>query len=258
MSPMRTGTKTTYTVGRLAELAGVTVRTLHHYDEIGLLSPSERSEAGYRLYGPGDVGRLRDILTYRELGLALDEIAAILDEAADPRARLARQRELLIARMERLDAVVDAIDNEMEALTMGIKLTPEERLEVFGDFDPDAHAAEAEERWGDTEAYRTAARRTASYTKEDWLRIRSETDDVEAGFAAAMAAGAPSDSERAMDLAEEHRALISRWFYDCPPAMHARMTRMYVDDPRFTEHYERRAEGLAAYVHAAAVANAER
>jgi len=248
---------TTYTVGRLAELAGVTVRTLHHYDEIGLLSPGERSESGYRLYGPAAVGRLREILTYRELGLPLEEIAAIIDGGV-PLEHLARQRQLLLARMERLDAIVDAIDGEMEAQKMGLKLTAEEQLEVFGDFDPDEHSAEASERWGETDAYRTSQRRVASYTKDDWLRIRAETNDVERRLADAMAAGEAPDSEAAMEAAEAHRALISRWFYDCPREMHARMTQLYVDDPRFADRYERRAAGLAAYVHAAAAANADR
>ncbi|HSI79543.1 MAG TPA: MerR family transcriptional regulator, partial [Solirubrobacterales bacterium] len=226
---------------------------------IGLLAPSERSKSGYRLYGPGDVGRLREILTYRELGFGLEEIAALLDRPdADPIEHLARRRELVIRRIERLDALVDAIDEEMEAQRMGLKLTAEEKLEVFGGFDQDEHAAEAAERWGETEAHRTSQRRVASYTKADWQRIRAETEDVEARFAAAMAAGEASASPTAIDLAEAHRALISRWFYDCPPAMHAQVTRLYVDDPRFAEHCERRAAGLAAYVHEAAVANAAR
>src|SRR3954452_11758466 len=144
-----------YTVGKVARLAGVTVRTLHHYDEIGLLSPSERAATGYRRYDERDLDRLQQILYYRELGFSLEEIATILaDPRADPVAHLRRQHELLTTRMKRMREMVLAIEFAMEAHKVGIQLTPEERFEVFGGFDPDEHAQEAQERWGDTDAYK--------------------------------------------------------------------------------------------------------
>jgi DNA-binding transcriptional MerR regulator len=246
-------------VGDVAALAGVTVRTLHHYDRIGLLAPSDRTAAGYRRYGPADLDRLHRILVYRELGFSLEEVATLLDDPdADPAAHLRRQHRLLRERIERTQAMVAAVEKEMEAQQMGISLTPEERFEIFGDGFSEEHQAEAEERWGDTEAWAQSERRTAAYSKEDWLRIKAEGDDVERRFAAALAEGLPADSERAMDLAEEHRRQISRNFYDCPPAMHAGLGRMYVEDERFTAHYERIAPGLAQYVSTAVQANAAR
>jgi hypothetical protein len=146
----------------------------------------------------------------------------------------------------------------MEASQMGISLTPEERFEVFGEHDPAQYEAEAEERWGDTDAWRQSQQRTRGYTKEDWVRIKAEGEDVERRFVEAMRAGVPADSERAMDVAEEHRQQISRNFYDCPPGMHAGLGRMYVEDERFTAHYERIAPGLAQYVSTAVQANAAR
>jgi hypothetical protein len=146
----------------------------------------------------------------------------------------------------------------MEARQMGIPLTPEERFEVFGDFRPEDHEAEVEERWGDTEAYAESQRRTRGYRKDDWRRVRAEGEDVERRFAAALAGGVPADSATAMDLAEEHRQQLSRNFYDCPPEMHAGLGRMYVDDERFTVHYEQIAPGLARYVGTAVQANAAR
>jgi hypothetical protein len=146
----------------------------------------------------------------------------------------------------------------MEAAQMGISLTPEERFEIFGEHDPEQYQAEVEERWGETEAYQQSQRRTAAYTKDDWLQIKAEAADVERRFAEAMAAGVPADDVRAMDIAEEHRQHISRWFYDCPPAMHAGLGRMYVEDERFTATYERVAAGLAQYVSTAVQANAAR
>ena len=164
-----------YSVGQVAGLAGVTIRTLHHYDKIGLLSPSGRSAAGYRIYEEADLERLQQILFYRELEFALEEIATIVDDQhTDAVGHLRRQRGLLTERIERLRAMVAAIDHEMEAKTMGIQLTPEERLEVFGGFNPEDYAEEAEQRWGGTEAYRQSQRRVATYTKEDWMRIKAE------------------------------------------------------------------------------------
>jgi MerR family transcriptional regulator, thiopeptide resistance regulator len=246
-------------VGEVAALAGVTVRTLHHYDRIGLLSPSGRTAAGYRQYAPADLDRLHQVLLYRELGFPLEEVATLLDDpAADPAAHLRRQHALLRERLERTQAMVAAVEKEMEAQQMGISLTPEERFELFGDGFSDEYQAEAEERWGDTEAWAQSARRTAAYTKEDWLRIKAEAADVERRFAEAMAAGVPADDARAMDIAEEHRQHIGRWFYDCPPAMHAGLGRMYVEDERFAATYERIAPGLAQYVSTAVQANAAR
>ncbi|MCF6735371.1 MerR family transcriptional regulator [Blastococcus sp. KM273129] len=246
-------------VGEVAALAGVTVRTLHHYDRIGLLRPSGRTSAGYRRYAPADLDRLHQVLLYRELGFPLEEVAALLDDpSADPAEHLRRQHRLLRDRLERTQAMVAAVEKEMEARDMGIDLTPEERFEVFGEHDPERYEAEVRERWGETDAYAESKRRTAAYAKEDWLRIKAEGEDLEARFAAALADGAPADSERAMDLAEEHRQHIGRNFYDCPPEMHAGLGRMYVEDERFTAHYERIAPGLARYVGTAVEANAAR
>jgi DNA-binding transcriptional MerR regulator len=120
-------------VGRVADLAGVTVRTLHHYDEIGLVKPSARTAAGYRAYSPGDVERLREVLAYRQLGFGLREIADLADDPpADAAARLRRLRGLLLEQRDRTAAMVTAIDRELEARAMGIKTTPEEQLKVLG------------------------------------------------------------------------------------------------------------------------------
>ena len=248
-----------WTVGELARLAGVTVRTLHHYDRIGLVRPSERTAAGYRSYAERDLDRLHQVLVYRELGFPLEEVATLLDDPdADPLAHLRRQHRLLQDRLERTQLMVAAVEKEMEARQMAIPLTPEERFEVFGDQDPAQYDAEVEERWGDTDAYAQSRRRTAGYTKDDWLRIKEEAADVERRFAGLLRDGVPADSEPATALAEEHRQHITRWFYDCPPEMHAGLGQMYVEDARFAAHYEDIAPGLAQYVSTAVRANAAR
>ena len=141
---------------------------------------------------------------------------------------------------------------------MGYNLTAEERKEVWGDFRPEEYEAEAEERWGESDAYRESQARAKRYTKEDWLRINAESGETAQRLIAAMQAGVPATSEVAMDLAEEHRQHISRWFYDCSHEIHRGLGQMYVDDPRFTATYEGMAPGLAAYLRDAIVANADR
>jgi MerR family transcriptional regulator, thiopeptide resistance regulator len=246
-----------YTVGQVAQLAGVTVRTLHHYDEIGLLSPSGRTSTGYRRYDDADLDRLQQILFYRELGFPLEEIATILDDPqASPTAHLRRQHELLTVRIKRLEEMVTAIEFAMEARTVGIQLTPEERFEVFGDFNPDDYAEEAEQRWGGTDAYAESARRTSGYTKTDWVRFKAQSEDWSRRLAEAMDAGLAPESAPVMELAEEHRRQISEWFYECTFEIHTGLADMYLADDRFTQHYERIKPGMAQFLHDAIHANA--
>ncbi|MFE7765181.1 MerR family transcriptional regulator [Streptomyces sp. NPDC057438] len=120
-------------MGRVAELAGVSVRTLHHYDEVGLVRPSARTAAGYRAYSAGDVERLREVLAYRRLGFGLREVAELVgDPSTDAVVHLRRLRGLLVERRDRADAMVAAIDRELEARARGLMVTPEEQLEVLG------------------------------------------------------------------------------------------------------------------------------
>ncbi|MEU6079967.1 MerR family transcriptional regulator [Streptomyces sp. NPDC047108] len=248
-----------YSVGQVAGFAGVTVRTLHHYDAIGLLSPSARSHAGHRRYDDGDLDRLQQILFYRELGFPLEEVAALLDDpGTDPQEHLRRQHGLLTARIEELQKMAAAVEHAMEARKMGINLSPEEKFEVFGDHDPDQYAEEVEERWGNTEAYAESQRRVATYTKEDWLRIRTEQEEWNNRFAALMDSGEEPGSEPAMDLAEEHRQQICRDFYECGYELHTCLGEMYVADERFTATYEAIKPGMAQYLRDAILANAAR
>jgi MerR family transcriptional regulator, thiopeptide resistance regulator len=246
-----------YTVGRVAEIAGVTIRTLHHYDEIGLLTPGDRSSAGYRRYDDADLERLQQILLYRELGFTLEEIAAILDDPeVEARAHLRRQHGLLRDRIARLQEMVTAVEYLLEARKVGLNLTPQEKFELFGEFDPDAYTEEVEQRWGGTNAYRESARRTARYTKDDWQRIKQEAADLAARWVAAFDAGVPAEGQQAMDLAEEHRQQITKFFYECTYEIHIGLAEMFIADERFTKHYEDQRPGLAQYTHDAIMANA--
>src|SRR5688572_14962357 len=175
-----------HTVGELAKLTAVSVRTLHHYDEIGLLSPSDRTSAGYRLYSADDAERLHRILVYRELGFDLKRIAEILDDpAADAVAHLRRQREVLQEQVERLQQTIRSVEAMMNAKKSGLNLSDDEMREVFGAFDPGEHEAEAEQRWGETDAFKESRRRTSKYGKDEWLTIKAEGEQIESGMAAA-------------------------------------------------------------------------
>ncbi|MFJ6721577.1 MerR family transcriptional regulator [Streptomyces sp. NPDC091259] len=248
-----------YSVGQVAGFAGVTVRTLHHYDEIGLLCPSGRSGAGHRRYDDADLDRLQRVLFYRELGFPLEEVAVLLDDRdSDPREHLRRQHALLSDRIDRLQRMAKAVEHAMEAHQMGINLTPEEKFEVFGDFDPDEHATEVRQRWGGTDAYEQSTRRAASYTKEDWQRIQAQADDINRRLARLLESGAAPESEAAMDLAEEHRGSITANHYDCSYEAHTCLGEMYVADARFTAYYDAVRPGLAVFLRDAILANAVR
>jgi DNA-binding transcriptional MerR regulator len=243
------------TVGDVSRLARVTVRTLRHYDEIGLLRPSGRSEAGYRLYAHEDLARLQEIIVWRQLGFSLAEIQQLLDDPDHDRGDALRtQRELVELELQRLGATARALD---EALTAYAQGTEPEETSMFKDFDPTEYEDEARERWGHTDAYRESARRAAKYSEPEWAQIRAEADGVVAQFAALMQEGERAEGEVAQAVAERHRQHISRWFYAVSTGMHRRLAEMYIADPRFSANYERVAPGLAAYVCEAILANAD-
>ena len=248
-----------HTVGEVANLAKVTVRTLHHYDRIGLLVPSRRAENGYRIYDYADLERLRQILLLRELGFGLDAIGQMLDAGAyDRRRALVAQRELLRERQRRTDRIIAGMDRALAAMEEEKPMEKTKMFEGLEDFDHERHEDEARERWGGTDAYRESMRRTRRYTKEDWTRIKAEAEDVIARLGALLEEGAHAASRAARELAEEHRCHIDRWFYPCSHAMHAGLADMYTADPRFMEHFEKRGEGLAAFFREAILANAAR
>ncbi|MDN5899410.1 MAG: MerR family transcriptional regulator [Brachybacterium sp.] len=239
------------TVGRVADLVGVSVRTLHHWDGIGLVRPGGRSWSGYRLYDADDVARIHRVLVYRELGLALAQIGRILDDSSvDPREHLQRQRTLLQERIRRLEKTARAVDEMIERTDMdhsSTGLSPEEQARIFGtDWDP-AYQDEARERWGGTDAWKQSAARTRDWDAAQWQEIKDETDAVEAALADALGRGVAPGSAEANALAERHRLTIER-HYDCTPSMQVVLSRMYTEDPRFAAHYDERTAGLAAWL----------
>jgi DNA-binding transcriptional MerR regulator len=248
----------TYQVKQLAALSGVTVRTLHHYDEIGLLVPRSRSAASYRLYDDDDLLRLQQILIGRELGLSLEAIRRSLDDPSfDRRRALLAQRSELAVRAERTASMIRAIDAALTAIEeegMG----KVDLKKIFGGFDPARYEDEVKQRWGDTDAYKVSAQRAKAYTEADWQRIKDEQAAIFAAALRAMQDGVLPDEPRAMDVAERHRLSIDRWFYPCSAAMHCGLADLWESDRRYADNIDAHGLGLTQYLAAAVRANAQR
>jgi len=235
-----------YRVKDVADLSGVTVRTLHHYDRMGLLVPERHSDSGYRLYDEAALVRLQQILVWRELGFPLAEIKSLLDDPDfDRRDALRAQRETLATQAARYHAMIRSVDVTLRALEGEEEMSAET---MFEGFDPAAYEEEVRERWGDTDAYRESARRTKSYSKADWQRIRDESGAIYTKLASEMAAGRTPDAPAVLELAEAHRRHIDRWFYPCSPEMHRGLAELYTSDERFTAAIDAYGAGLASFL----------
>jgi DNA-binding transcriptional MerR regulator len=248
-----------HTVGQVARIARVSVRTLHHYDEIGLLVPTGRSEAGYRLYGPGDVERLHAVRLLRELGLPLEEIRTLLDQGPEARMdALVEYRQRLVQRVDRLEGALRAVDAHIASLREGKPMSMDTMMKAFDEFQDPEHAAEARERWGETDAWKESVRRTKSYGPKQWAEMKAEAERIESAWAGYLDAGLSPEDPRVVAVAEQARLHIDLWFYPCGAKMHVALAEMYEADARFKAHYESRREGLAAFVAASIRANAGR
>jgi DNA-binding transcriptional MerR regulator len=252
--------KTSFTVSEIARMANISVRALHHYDEIGLLRPSGRTQAGYRLYAPADLQRLQQIMSFKILGFPLEEIRRLLgDPDFDVRAALQLQRRLLTEKAAQVQTLIAAVDTTLAGLKKGkTRMDDEKMFEPFADFDPTLYEEEAKERWGDTDAYREAQRRTARYTPQQWSALKAESDRIYRALATQLEAGSSPTDPAVVDLAEQHRQHIERWFYPCTKELHRGLGDLYVADPRFTKNIDRYRAGLASFLREAIVANAGR
>jgi DNA-binding transcriptional MerR regulator len=244
------------TVGAVAALTGTSVRTLHHYDQIGLVVPSVRTPAGYRGYTDADIERLHLVLVYRSVGMPLDEIRALLDDpSADVVEHLRRQHQLLLEQADRWQHTIKAVEELMNAHRSGIQLTAEEQVEIFGTTAfSEEYATEAEQRWGDTDAWKQSQQRVSRLSKDDWIAIKAEGDALLSDLARAKREGVEPGSAAANELAARHRASIER-FYDCGEEMHRNLVEMYLADDRFTRYYNDVEPGLAQFVHDIVVAS---
>ncbi|MFI2281474.1 MerR family transcriptional regulator [Nocardia beijingensis] len=235
------------TVGQVSARLGVTIRALHHWDEIGLARPSLRTVAGYRLYTAGDLERLHRIVVYRELGLGLDRIRAILDDsAADVPGALRAQRMQVAERIDRLQRLSAGLDRMIDAHERGLLLTVEQQAAIFGpQWDPD-WPARARERYGDTRQWQQYAERAASRGPEEWQAIADAVAEFDRALGDAMAAGVKPGSPEANRLVERHREVFASYF-PLTRQMQVCLGRRYEADPGFAAHYDGIRAGLAAW-----------
>ncbi|BDH76907.1 MerR family transcriptional regulator [Actinomyces naeslundii] len=236
------------TVGEVSTLLGVSVRALHHWDETGLVHPSRRSAAGYRLYCEADIMRIQQVLVYRQTGMNLADIKMVLDEPeTDAMTHLRRQRELVQGQVSHLQQMLNSIDMVMEIHQSGARISVAEMAEIWGtDWDPvyieDAHA-----QWGDTEDWAESYRRKAQMSRADWERAHEETVALETALAEAMRSGVKPGSPEANALARWHRKDFNRWF-EVSISKQVLIARGYVADERYARYYDKRAPGLAAWL----------
>jgi len=188
--------------------------------------------------------------------MPLDEIRALLDEpSADVLGHLRRQHGLLLEQAERLQRTIKAVEELMNAHRQGIQLTAEKQVEIFGTTSVgEEYAAEAEKRWGDTDAWKQSQQRVSQFSKQDWIATRAEGDALLEALAQAKRGGVKPGSAEANELASRHRSSIER-FHDCGDEMHHNLVHMYLADQRFTRHYDDVEPGLAQFVHDIVVAS---
>lgn len=244
-----------YTVSQLGDLAGVSVRTLHYYDEIGLLAPSWVADNGYRYYDEAAVLRLQQILLYRELGLPLAEVGPLLDAPDfDVLAALREHRAALQARIRRLTDLIDTVDNTMRHL-MGESNMDEKKLFVgFDEEEEKRYVAEAREEWG-AEEVDASYRRWNSYSAQQKAAIQAEGSEIYRELAAAMPEGPESPAAQAL-VARWHDHM--RYFYEPSVERLRGLGQLYVDDPRFAANFRELAPGLPEFLNRAITAYCDR
>ena len=228
-------------IKEFARFTGVSVRTLHYYDEIGLLVPARVGKAtGYRYYDEQSLLRMQEILFYRELDFSLKSIEEILSSPNyDKTQALKDQKKLLILKKERLDNLISAIDSAMKG---------ENVMTAFDNSKFEQYKAEAQEKWGNTNAYQEHAEKTKSYSKDKWNDLAAGMDAIMGQFAESMKHGDAPDSDAAQDLVKALQSHITEHYYHCTKEILFGLGQMYVADDRFRQNIDKHADDTAAFI----------
>lgn len=240
-----------YTVQKLAQLAGVSTRTLRYYDEMGLLKPARISSSGYRIYGAAEVDRLQQILFYRELGVSLESIAEIVSSPSFDGAKALREhRAKLLEKRAQLDHLIANVDKTIAFTEGRIKMTDHEKFEGFKQKlisdNENKYGQEVRERWGD-DVYKRSNAKVAKMTQEQYQEVSKLAEEVLTTLRAAYKTGDPA-GELAQKAADLHRQWLSFWWDGYSKEAHAGIAQMYVDDPRFTAYYDKDQPGTAEFL----------
>ena len=228
-------------IKEFAEITGVSVRTLHYYDEIGLLRPADVDRVtGYRFYDDQSLLRMQEILFYRELGFSLKSIGEILSSPNyDKDKALKEQKQLLVLQKERLERLIDAIDNAAKG---------ENVMKAFDNSEFEKYKSEAKKRWGNTDAYKEHAQKTKNYGKDKWNSLIADMDDIFREFAVCMKNGNDSNAEESQSLVKKLQNHISENYYACTKEILFGLGQMYVADERFKNNIDKHADGTAEFI----------
>lgn len=232
-------------INEVAKLTGITVRTLHYYDEIGLLKPSEITEAGYRLYNEQALAELQQILFFRELDFSLNDIRKIMTSPAfDQTKALKKHKELLLEKRSHLDSLIQLVEKTMKGMNTTMEMKVFDLTEIENH--KKQYAKEVQERWGETSAYQESEEKTSIYNDAQWQMVSGEGNNIFKAFADNM--------DKAVERPEV-QALVKRWqdfiterFYYCSNEILSCLGLMYIGDSRFTENIDKIADGLAQFV----------
>lgn len=232
------------TVKQVSNITGISIRTLHYYDEIGLLKPSEVTDAGYRIYDGKAFEKLQQILFFRELGFELKDINSIMsDPEFDQKAALLKHKELLMMKRNRLDGLINLVDDILKGESnMSFKEFDMTEIEKA----QQKYQQEAEQRWGSTDAYKQSVEKTRKYNKDDWKMITQEAEEIYRGFVANM--DKEPGSEEVQKLVGQWQDHITKNYYNCTKEILQGLGQMYVADERFTKNIDKYGEGLAQFM----------
>lgn len=232
-----------YTIRQLADLAGVTTRTLRWYHEIGLLEPARMGANGYRYYGPAQVDRLQHILFYRALGVELPQIKACLDDPAFCRLDALRDHLRQLRReQDRIQRLIQAVSETITREERKEAMSAQEKFKVFQE--------EARQRWGD-EAVDASQAKLAALRPEEQLRWKKLETEILTRLNSAVSRGLDPSGEEGRAIARLHREWLCFSWTKYTPQAHRGLAQMYTADPRFTACYDRDQEGCAAFLKAA-------
>lgn len=234
-----------YTIKEIADLAGVTTRTLRYYDEIGLLTPADTGGNGYRYYDQDSLLLLQQILFYRELEVPLKDIQRILSSPDfDLLDALEKHRTSLMVQVHRLGKLIDTIDQTIAMIKGEVMMNDKE---YFEGFDEVQYQEEAKERWGETPRYAESQRKWKSYTKDQKEEIKREGGQIAERMVTENPDASPDDAD-VQAAVGEYYAYLNKNFYTCEVGFLRGLADMWVEDSRFAANYEKIREGGAAFV----------
>ncbi|ASB91213.1 MerR family transcriptional regulator [Bacillus sonorensis] len=233
-------------VKEVADLVGISVRTLHHYDDIGLLTPSETTESGYRLYSDDDLEKLQQILFFRELDFPLKKIRNILESPSfDRNEALQMHRKMLLEKRRRLDQMIETIDKTIQFTKGEIDMTNEEKFAGF-DFSQNPYEEEARERWGDEAIDKTKAH-YAAMSEDERKAVEQQFNNIYRKIAA-LRKGEPDSDEAQAAIQEWYDFLNQNSGHHFSLEAFKCIGQMYVDDERFTKNIDQYGTGLAKFM----------